>query len=731
MKESKSKTVTIKIRKEDVKNAESLKAYLVNQDGEVIESVSLKGGNIPLKSKASEIHGKTKLYISAEIPLEYGDKTVTEKLLQKTKAWQPSFHLSSEGIIELPFLPSMPTLLPFRWCNITGSLTKTFTIDGQSTVLPVCNARVHICEIDKIYIWWNKIPEWVIYDLRDRLIDAVIKNPIPIPEPGPIPVPPPGPLVSRFEKISRPLSSLKTNYLRSNKLSAAPITGSLPLSVESGLLSTSLPVVRETIFNNFSLFHPWICLWPWYWPWFYHCDEIAVVNTDCNGRFDHNMFYWLTGDHPDIYIWVEVFDGNNWITVYRPYVACHTYWNYACNTDINIRITDPRVKPCVCDPLEGAIVWMKRINTGASMRRVQQNESASAHLSNAVGLTSFVTGDNVSPFGGGFPFVVQFGSGFPNSTVTHYRWKYKKLKDAFLTNVVDSSHNMEGIIDKSYTYEVSTPQGTVFATGALNLGPTYDSGNPKYRIPHVEASDDVPIPTAEWDQDTYSINVYSPDFTDGLYEFTFELLDATGAVVPTAANTFVVDRIASDPAGPSTIIADGLSENYVVKNMGGQAIAFKFKLRIDNKVCYADVLDAIVDGNSTDTICGIGQYNNKVNDKATLKFLAGHPNNFATYIFQVTKGNSNNVPVANSYSGAPSENYVTQVSNGYSVTTIFDSGVPKNQYEKEMNVSDLLGTCTMAAFAEVLNVHATHTNGSTRLNGYDAGDVAAIAIAHI
>ncbi len=728
MKETKSKTVTIKIRQEDVKNAESLKAYLVNQEGEVIESVSLKGGSIQLKSKASEIHGKTKLYISAEIPPEYGQKAVTEKFLQKTKAWQPSFHLS-DGIIELPFLPQLPVLLPFRRCNITGSLTKTFTIDGQSTVLPVCNARVHICEIDKIFIWWNRIPDYIIYDLRDRLIE-VIKNPIPIPEPGPIPVPPPGPLLSRFEKVSRPLSSLKQNNLRFNKLSAAPTTKSLPISVESGLLSTSLPVVRETIFNNFSLFHPWICLWPWYWPYFYHCDEIAVVNTDCNGRFDHNMIYWLTGDHPDIYIWVEVFDGTNWITVYRPYVACHTYWNYACNTDINIRVTDPRVKPCVCDPLEGPIVWMKRINSGASIRRVQQNESASGHLSNAVGLTSFVTGDNVSPFGAAFPFVVQFGSGFPNSSVTHYRWKYRKLKDAFLTNVVDTDHKLEGVIDKSYTYEVSTPQGTVFATGSFNLGPTYDSGIPKYRIPHVEASDDVPIATAEWDQDTSSININSIDLTDGLYEFMFELLDASGNVVPTAANTFVVDRLASDPSGPSTIVADGLTENYVIKNGGGQAIAFKFKMRIDNQICYADVLDAIVDGNSTDTICGVGHYNNKMNDKMSLKFLAGHPNNFATYIFKVTKGNSNIVPVANSYSGAPTAIYVTQVSNGYSVSTILVSGVPKDQYEKEMNVSDMLGTCTMAAFAEVLDVYATHTNGNVRLSGLDNGDVAAIAIAH-
>ena len=112
-----------------------------------------------------------------------------------------------------------------------------------------------------------------------------------------------------------------------------------------------------------------------------------------------------------------------------------------------------------------------------------------------------------------------------------------------------------------------------------------------------------------------------------------------------------------------------------------------------------------------------------MNDKATLNFLAGHPQDYAHYGFGITKGNSNNVPVANS------SGYVTQSNNLYAISTILNAGVQKDLYQKEVNVSKMLGSCKMAAFAEVLRVYATHTNGANRLNEYDASDVAAIVLA--
>lgn len=696
----------------------NLHVYVFDKEGELLETAALKNGQAALKSKASSIKGKAQMLIGPAVPKEFKGRKVSPILIKKMGGYQPSIRLNPKNEILIKALPkfNFPT---WAWCLITGNLSKSFTIDGENEVRPVCDARVHICEIDRIRWWWPRIPRPVIDDLGKKLKEIIL-NPKefipPIPDPGP----------------KRPILPITPSFrgIDSSMAEAREIT--LPDNVKKGLLSTSQAVVHETIFNHFQLLHPYLCLWPWFWPYFYHCDEIATVYSDCNGNFDFNYLNF-TNDK-DIYIWVEVNIDGEWVTVYRPPIACNTRWNYTCGSDINIKITDPRVRPCECEPLPGAVVWMKRVNTGTSLRSIQQNSAGSGHLANAEGLTWYGnSGFRVSPFAKSFPFVVQFGSGFPNSSVTHYRWSYRKLKDAFLTNVADSPHMLEGPVAKPYTYEVTTGTGTVFATGTFPLGPTYNAGKPKYKIPHVEASDDVPAePTAEWNQDTNTIKVDTnpPNFSNGLYEFKFELLNSAGNVVPVAASTFVVNRLGSDVPGPATINADGLSENYLVKNGAGNAIAFKFKMRIDNQICYADVLDALVDGNPTDTTCGMGRYNNKVTDTAVLNFIARHPQDFATYSFRVTRGNSNPIGIANT------SGYVSQKTNGYvtpapvSPPPVLVPGIPaKHQHKKEMNVSDMLGaTCDSAAFAEVLRVYATHTNGANRIHEYDRGDTAAIAM---
>ncbi|TGD56560.1 Ig-like domain-containing protein [Flavobacterium humi] len=721
----KKNLVTIRARKEDIKNADALVAYLVNGEGELIESAPFKGGDAQFKAEAKSIQG-TKIFIAPAVPAEAGKRKITEKTLLKMGAWQPSARLGLNNAINLPLLPPIIHPLPFKWCHVTGTLTKSFTIDGINKVLPVCNARVHICEVDPIKIIWPQIPDKVITDLWWRLKE-IIRKPISLPDPVPGPIR--GPI--RFPKPLRDLTPLintridakLTDFVKRseiiNQQAKLPV---FPLQVQNAILSDSISVFSDSLRNNFTLFHPYLCLWPWYWPWFYKTDPIATVTTDCNGQFDYKMLLYLLGDHPDIYIWVETLIDGQWVTVYRPRIACNTFWNYSCGSNINIRITDPRVTPCVCDPLPGAIVWMKRVNSGVSIRNIQQNENASGHLANAVGLTNFASSNKTSPFGSSFPFVVQFGSGFPNASVTHYRWKFRKLKDGYLQNDISSIKMLEGEVAKPYTYEVETPDGTVFASDSFRLGPIYDAaGIPRYKIPHVEASDDVPQPTAEWNQDTASININSLNLSDGLYEFIFELLDNAGNVVSVPANTFVVDTKLS--TGPSTVIADGLPENYVV-NVAGKTSRFTFKMRIDNTKCYADVLDALVDGNTTDTECGFGHYNNKAGDFAALRFLAGQEHDFASYSFAVTKGNSNPVGIANAADS------VTVPNNGYSISPVIVGGVIKDKYEKNnIPLATMLGTCTLAAFAEVLHVSATHTDGSRILREYDAGDTAAIAIA--
>jgi hypothetical protein len=428
-------------------------------------------------------------------------------------------------------------------------------------------------------------------------------------------------------------------------------------------------------------------------------------------------------------------------------VSCYTYWNYACGTDINISITNPDVAPCSCnDPqIDDDHVWIRDVNYGTSIRSIQQFETASGHLTNAVGLTAYGGLGNISPFGSSFPLVLQFGDGLNGMGVTNYRWSYKQKKDAYLTPVFDTKHIFNGSLAKGYNHWVQvTPTDWENLPGAFTLGPFLDAANnPMYKIPHLDASVDTGIAGAYWDADTASVEINTVGWNPGLYEFTIELLDNNGNVVPLAINPFKVDRLPSDPPpaipGLSTIDADGLAEGYVLKDFFGNTVGFRFLMRVDNNYCYAGISDAIVAGGTTDTECGTGYYNDKNTDTVELYFQAGHPHNFATYSFAVYKGNSGALGIASSSGTSANANNVQTVfsgSNGYDISqvNILVPPMPVNavsnmdQYHKSILIKDMLGNCNMAAFSENVYVWATHTNGNTRI-GYDASYVAAIAIA--
>jgi len=335
--------------------------------------------------------------------------------------------------------------------------------------------------------------------------------------------------------------------------------------------------------------------------------------------------------------------------------------------------------------------------------------------------------------------------------VTHYRWSYKQKKDAYLSTVSDTPHIFGGALAKGYNHWIQiTPTDWENLPGTFTLGPFLDpSSRPMYKIPHLDASVDTGISGVYWDADTASVNIDTTGWNPGLYEFTIELLDNNGNVVPLAVNPFKVDRLPSDPpppiSGVTTIDAAGLAENYVIKDFFGNTVGFKFLMRVDNNYCYAGISDASVAGGTTDTACGTGYYNDKNTDTADLYFQAGHPHNFATYSFSVTKGNSGELTVAGSSGTSANSNDALIVTSGDNLYDIIQVSVfpppahplpaglrnpvsHMDQYHKSIPLNDMLGNCNMAAFAEVLNVWATHTNGNTRI-GYDASYVAAIAIA--
>lgn len=715
--------VVIKVAENLNKSSEKLFIYVADKAGNVIEKVPVASKEIQLKTDPDMFHGKAEIYISGELGGKKRGGKVTVKMLKKARAYQPVLKLNDKLILELEQLPEIH--IPFfKRCHVQGNLMKHFTIDGEDQVLPVCNVRVHICEIDPLFIIFPRIPDIEIIDLREKLLDMILREkfpPIPIPDPDPWPFALPNQMIMMKRKMTMKKAE-ELDQLETMKFSL-PIVSD---EIVSGLSSPNIRIVRRTLKNHYKMLYPYLCWWRRWW-WFYKCDPIATVYPDCNGHFEHN-FYYLT-DKPDIYIWIEANIEGSWETVYKPWKPCGTYWNYDCDTDIDITLTDPRLKPCVCDHIPGEVVWIKRVNSsGINIRNIQQDSAPRGHITNGIGLTSF-GGYNTSPFANKFPLIVQFGSVYPGTTIKNFRWKYRRIKDANLNNVSESYVEYDSLINKTYTYEkVNSDGDTVFYTGQFKLGPEFTAHGPVYKIPHVDAAVDVPAePTARWDQDTYSIHINTEVLEDGLYEFIFELLDANGNVKAVDPDVFVVSKKegeTSNPPDADTISADDVPENYLLKNLLGKATGFRFVMRIDNQVCYPEILDAEVDGSAANSECGFAQYANKSSSLVTLKFDAVHPNDFAYYSFRVVRGNGNDI--LDTTSGTTPVNvtnvadYVTQTNNGYSV-----SG---DTYSKDVTALKMLCTCDQAAFAESLFMYATHTNGNRRIWEYDGFDSAGFAI---
>ena len=731
MKKRERKPVTVKIQSG---NAEALKGahlYLFDNNGKLLESAALKNGEAELKTKADAIEGNTQLIIGPVLPKEFKGRELNPLLLKKMGGYQPSVHINSDSEIHIIGLPNFPYPL-FNWCLITGSLTKTFNIDGQNKVLPVCDARVHICEVDRIIWWWWRIPPWIIDELGKKLQQVILDPHTVIPPHGP--GPDPGPLMNLSElKIGTGMQ--KQRMLKNEVKASAPLTSVFPEHVQNGLLSPSTAVVRDTIYNNFQLLHPYLCLWPWFWPWFYIYSEIATVYSDCNGRYSYE--YLNFNNDKDIYVWVEAFIGGQWVTVYRPPIPCNTRWDYTCGTDINITITDPRVMPCGCSQqLHGELVWFRSIGEYATALHIEQGDSNTVSIQGVpltnVGCTDIITdplGNNnrINPFGSTLYFKLLFGDGYPTTGVTHYRWRKTNLKDAALNNVLFPGTTVVNGLVQKYYFVITTDSGghMHFETKAVTLGAEGTGENIGYRIPYWDIYQDPGVPAADklltiqWTSpDFWSAALDSNSLADGLWRFDLELLKLDGAgnfqVVEVPKQVFQVSDYGN--SGNSVDAPD----SYLKIDSGNISKAFNLqvKVRIDNSLCSADIQDATITVNGVTEYsgpCGFLHYTQD-SQKVHISFIASQLRNFATFHFWVVKGN-NTDPIT------PSIDQSAYVDSGAGIYTL-SGGI----FAGDVLVSQLRGSCPQAAFAENLYVYSLATNGTRRLWEYDASDTNAFAL---
>jgi len=739
MKKEEQSPIVIKLSKNaGIKATENLHVYVVNTGGQIIETVQFRGNEAVLTSAKANLAGQNKVYIAQALPAEMKASEKNELSLLKMNAYEvvKNFTGNEINISRLPGIVIDP--FPFHNCLVTGHVNKNFTIDGQVQNLPLC-MRVHICNVETelrwpfLPIYYRSIPDWVLQEIAQKIVNF-----------PPKPTPPDPPV--NFVKVNLPLSSLTARSLIQNQVKAVPSI-TLPENVLNNLNSGSADTIRQTFIDYHYLIFPYFCLWPFYWPWIYVSTELSAVTTDCNGHFE--AWELTFGKQAlNIYIWVEASINGQWVTVYRPPLPCNTLWDYQCNTDINITVTDSRVTPCNCG-IEGPAdaVWFRSIGDSASALHIQQGPSTvniQGVTVNNEGCTDVISlpyvtnpAGAVSPFGGGLIFQLFCGANIFAAGVTHYRWKYTGIADANLNSIPTAfqvTTIIPGSVSRPYLVKLSA---TDYETHYVNLGAVGTAPDIAYIIPNQDITLQTLNPPSDasldptW-EDIFFDSAYldTTTLTDGLYSFELELLsqEASGSFTVVSVNrqTFQVSQ--------ANLILDtqDAPDNYlnpvIPDPINPVAASLSFNVRIDNAPCVANIQDAqLEETGALSGPCGFIKYT-ETSQHVNLSFEASQPRNFATFNYGVVKGN-NTVPT-----GINPQGFVISSVGGFTLS----GGL----FSADFTVQSLLNGCVgQAAFSENLYVASTATDGTYRLSGfdytagstnyyYDASDVNAFALSN-
>jgi hypothetical protein len=694
----------VELEKQDFEG--ELAAFVFDSAGQLLNLSRVTSGKVVLPLDEQTLM-RSRLYIAPLTHEDLDEQKPTLKSMSRLGAYQPAMRVSGSLIetIRVPDVVIVDWLLCTCW--VRGRVVKA------DSGLPICGAKVHICEVDKFFRWIIQLPEPDLYRLRDDLLREIEVPELRVPpRPGPDPSP-----FDLVEPVDFPMNIVAFNPQPEPpgppESNLTPI--SLPQQMKTQLLSSSAQIVRDALVANLELLRPYLCLWP-YW-WRFRCDEITVVESDGFGNFEAAIKYQCLGDKPDLYFWVEYPIGAVLETVYKPPIPCHTYWNYECGTEVTIQVADERVPACDPEPDPvGCKVQIISIGRRVSMSEIHGD---GASLTNE-GLT---TGG--APFGGKLEPRVWFGrSDLLAKGIEYYRWSYRRLSEGDGTSLVTpgSWTQMTRTVVRHYAKEAA---GEVthepFALGPFSVGTASNLFKIKPAV--------LPPGGIEWSvmderEDLASAHFESQKLGTGVnacaralvaagkYELKLELFRGTGNKVANWEDEGIDLEMTDVPApfGTNTVTTED-APNYNRIKSGGKTQAFSMVLRVDNNCCSVGIDDLV--GAGPASVCGFYEVNPATNVK--LGFSASHPNDFATFQFSVRQGVTTQVRLA-SASGRVGNSPIP-VWEAASMHTYTLSG--PGDYSEWFTVAELLGSCTRAAYSEALHVWTMAQNGYGRLHGLD------------
>jgi len=695
-------------------------AYAFSSEGRLMASAPLDAkGAATLKVPAAPSIGRMRVLVGPKVgddAIEFGD-------LMRRGAQE--YHLRIDPKLTrydvgLTIYPDVWRCWLLSFCIVRGNLNKRVLIGGTYENYPVCNATVEVYEVDPIWIIIPKLPDLVLERIRDIIVDP---RPIPIPTPEPGPDPAPFARADMMQARSEMHHRLDSDAAMTLKQLAGASTLRYTAQVGSKLQ------FQQALIENAVLIRPLLCL---FYPRYVTMQRVATANTDECGHFQTFFFKGCHNhDTPDLYFkakqklfgWLDVY-------VYAPTpIACYTWWNYACGSEVNLYTSSPWAQTCSpCPPVvgpEGKNRWVAFMAIGAhganNIYGTAQDLAGSTNSTN-IGLTQ-----SGAPWGGMLLPRLEFSNALESAGVRYYQMSWRKgSSGAFLP--------LDGQVHHYYRHDVPTPTGNMPAWTPELLGPVNVDDGMGHMIPNLFK---IPFPSVApagvWDvpPDIAEIKEhfanakfptqtiapgthYNADGTalvgmdtSGKYEIKLDLFNATGQPVNIGA-LGIVYAVPTDPDGSGTInTVDASTLGLVSGN------SMVITLHVDNNRCFAAIDPPMIGAASADPCCGVLKY--QPDDSVSMGWHAKHPHDFATFSFSVVRGVQT---VISDWGPVAASSSPTVQTVDFMMNHNLPAGCP-------------VDGCQVAGFSENLYVDSMATDGWTAELGYDASAVRAFVLSNV
>src|SRR5262245_31947262 len=156
-----------------------LAVFVFDEQGRLIDRKEASSGKIELGVTAAML-GHVRVFI-APVDEKTSAKDLKASHLERLGAYEPVLRAGGKLIDRIDIPASIIDFWPFCFCWVRGTVVRSS--DNRA----ICNARVHICEVDRIPLVILKLPDPDIFKLRDDLLDKLRRPWPPIPDPDPEP----------------------------------------------------------------------------------------------------------------------------------------------------------------------------------------------------------------------------------------------------------------------------------------------------------------------------------------------------------------------------------------------------------------------------------------------------------------------------------------------------------------------------------------------------------------